>query len=350
MPTINQHFVPRVYIRQWTPNAAKTDGVYCFPKNDARTVEWRNCESILSMNNTYTVDYDHSIIVKDCYKVLKDFSKKTHELLVERNVVAKYNKKELWNIRSIAGSFQKLDEWEFYNINQGTLASKKANVNSIKQLKSYVIDDAFNTIMENCWVKQLNAFIGPADALLTQNGEIEYSASQAATQNIIELFVYMAIRNPAFDLFGVFSFIRHLLNDTLTGDPDIFIRALWLREVYRALFSVPNGSFHLIVSEIIHRCGILLMKIIDDKEGQFITSDNPAFFHHSTLTANNYNGLYFPLTPRHLIFIGLNTENTIENILIRSIRKHDITEINRIILSNSTKQIISNQSSLSGYI
>lgn len=130
---------------------------------------------------------------------------------------------------------------------------------------------------------------------------------------------------------------------------DGLIHGAWLAEIYKSLHGVKKGFFHSFVPNALQRCGLMLFKVRDEAEGSFLTSDNPAFIHSSCLEVNNANGMYFPLTPKYLLFIGLNSEGDASDMILRTIGNKDIRKINNIILNTATRSVISNYRRL-GYL
>lgn len=61
------------------------------------------------------------------------------------------------------------------------------------------------------------------------------------------------------------------------------------------------------------------------------------------------NGIYFPLTPQFLLFLGKRTEGTINDVVFRTVENNGVREINRVILNGAQKAIVSTNKHL-GYI
>ena len=128
------------------------------------------------------------------------------------------------------------------------------------------------------------------------------------------------------------------------------IRGLWLTEIYRGLFNHKNGFTSEFLSQGLTNLGIIIFRIATETDGSFITSDNPVVFQKMCVTTNRCpNGIYFPLTPQFLLFLGKRTEGTINDVIFRTVGNNDVREINRVILNGAQKAIVSTNKHL-GYI
>ena len=169
----------------------------------------------------------------------------------------------------------------------------------------------------------------------------------------------MMCRNPKFDLLGIFKWMENDIlkpvfaqwqNDTeSTKAIDELMRGLWLSQIYKGLFNFGNGFVNSFVSSAMSSLGVLILRTRNKSEGSFITSDNPVAFHSLKIEATNRNGIYFPLTPEFLLFLGKRSEGEIEDVLFRTVGNDDIKRINQIILSSSSESIVSVSKHL-GYI
>lgn len=365
MPQERQHYVPQVYLKSWEgPVRSLSDrntvfnGVYIFDKHDISIGDGRTRKRILFEENLYTIDFSNRFIGAWNPEIVLDFAKQTLDILNEKNAYASNNGLALSSENAISQHFNKLDEWSFAYNGNGTLndAGIRTEINA---LKSYVIESAFDKYVENRWTSTLNDFLAFADSLPYGHGQIEYHyPSDEIPIKMLEMFVYMHSRNPRFDMLGLLPLamevmLRPFLQEFEDGEQFIaeMERNLWLSGIYNGLNKQNSGFFHSFITNAYSRLGLVLFKIVDDEEGYFITSDNPAFTYTSFVTMNNSNGMYFPLSPRYLLFIGKNTADgtTIAETLIRTIRNKDIRYINRIIHASATKSIISNKKHL-GYI
>ena len=106
-----------------------------------------------SLINDDMSDYDIYVYCKASAKSREDmdsrkeFADNIKQLLHERQVIAKYKGKNLTSRNAISANLKFLDEWEFIDY-QGRVASKKSAVNAIKEIRSYRLENKFNTYME----------------------------------------------------------------------------------------------------------------------------------------------------------------------------------------------------------
>jgi hypothetical protein len=64
-----------------------------------------------------------------------------------------------------------------------------------------------------------------------------------------------------------------------------------------------GGFYHNVVKLDLSGCQMIPFETYN-KAGQFITSDNPAFEHKSTIVErNNGSSLVFPISPNYLVFV-----------------------------------------------
>ena len=169
----------------------------------------------------------------------------------------------------------------------------------------------------------------------------------------------MMCRNPAFDLLGVFSWLENDIlqpvfsqwQDKNQSNATIgeLMRGLWLNEIYRGLFGVGKGFVGSFLSLAMANLGVMIFRVRNKSEGSFITSDNPVVHHSLVVEVQNYNGIYFPLTPEFLLFLGKRSDGNIGNVVFRTVGNSDIKHINRIILNSSNDSIVSVSKYL-GYI
>lgn len=153
-------------------------------------------------------------------------------------------------------------------------------------------------------------------------------------------FFMMLCRNPSFDAMKIYTSIKERLlnpifniNDNDTSSSDEALRILWLHELYKMFFSNTNGFYNNLINKSYSSLQMVLFEAYDN-EGTFITSDNPAFEYISYVESSNLNGFYFPLTPKHLLFI-CRGDTDINVIDFRYAKQHLIKTFNSIIKQNS---------------
>lgn len=360
MATKNQHYVPRVYTKAWETTVYSIKepkkpftGVYYYNKSDLSVGDGRNKGTILAANHTYTIDFNYTFILSKCREIRIEFAEKIKAILSERNIKAYYSGNVLTSRNAISTWLPYLEEWTFYNADS-TLASKKSVINAIKEVRSYCLEDKFGAYVETRWESILQTFLAPLPKV-DGRGQIEYSfpVSQAVI-DMLDMVALMMCRNPAFDLLGIFPWLK---NDILApvfsqyGDTvgaDIIMRGCWLTEIYKGLYS-KTGFVNTFLSSAVSGLGIMVFRVANQDEGSFITSDNPVVYHKLLVEASNHNGIYFPLTPQFLLFLGKRSDGNVNDAIFRTVCNKDIQRINRIILNGAESSIVSKERRL-GYI
>lgn len=355
-----QHYVPRVYTKAWEttvvskkePNKA-FKGVYYYEKSDLSTGDGRNTESILATNHTYTIDFKYIFIFSQCPEIRNEFSNTIKDLLKERSVNAFYNGKLLTNRNAISSSLSDLDNWDFYNLN-GTQAPKRTNINAIKEVRSYCLEDKFSSYVENRWEKVLKEFLAPFPTV-DGRGQFNYSFSNTQSViNMLEMLTLMMCRNPKFDLLSFFPWIKDQILIPVysqvgnVAEANVMMRGIWLAEIYKGLFG-GSGFSKSFIDSAASGLGIVLFRVANDSEGSFITSDNPVVYYKLLVESSNSNGIYFPLTPQFTLFLGRRSDEQINSVVFRTVCNQDIRRINRIILNTAETSIVSTEQHL-GYI
>jgi hypothetical protein len=360
MATKNQHYVPRVYTKAWETTVYSIkepqkpfSGVYYYDKSNLTMGDGRNKGTILTANHTYTIDFDYTFILPMCREIRVEFAERIKDILSKRNVKAYYNGKALTSRNSISTWLPFLEEWTFYNADN-TLASKKAVINSIKEVRSYCLEDKFGTYVETRWESILQAFLSPFPKD-DGRGQIEYSFPMSqAVVDMLDMVALMMCRNPAFDLLGLFSWLKTDILDPIflqcgnTVGADIIMRGCWLTEIYKGLYG-KNGFVNSFLSSAVSGLGVMVLRVANEGEGSFITSDNPVVYHKLLVEASNHNGIYFPLTPQFLLFLGKRSDGSVNDVIFRTVCNGDIRRLNRIILNGAELGIVSKEQRL-GYI
>lgn len=361
-----QHYVPRVYLKSWETQVVKKKepnnpfkGVYYFEKSDLGVGDGRNKDSILWEPRLYNIDFELSFIIKSCPLIEKDYIKQVAEKLEERKVNAFHLGKILRTSKEMATYFFELDNWDFkYKATPFNIAVKKAILNKIKQINSYVIEKALDDVIEKNWAQCLNAFINEMENTIPLNGVDEVRRiNENIVIDMIKMVFFLICRNPNFDymgilpkIFGVFSAI---LSDIASSErTKEFLEkqrtAIWLKEIYNGLFKVPNGYFHTMKKTAQKDFQIILYKCWEG-EGSFITSDIPAFEHLSLVEYTNLNSIICPLTPQYILLLMRGEKNSLRDVNFRRVNNDVIRRLNRIILNHSKKALVANQRYL-GYL
>lgn len=362
MATRFQHYVPQVYLRAWknsgydeTKGKAKNKGLYYYPKKDLRKGEPRNTNSILAKYHTYTVNYKYSFVFNEMPEIAKDYGKKIIEVLDKHNAVAFYDGKELKNIEQLTSkfTFPYLDEWEFVKrYNPENLARKKAILKDIKAIHSYVIENKLDDFLEKKWVKIRDDFIKAVEekSQCKTMEDIKIDANFAT--DLIYSILLLMCRNPSFDCLGIFpkignAFMKIFCMNDLDEEEikmsrevvDQQLHAAWLAEIYKGLFKSKKGFCYVYAEEIQERCQLILLRC-PEKNGSFITSDNPAFMYIYNVTKVNRNGFYIPLTPQYLLLIGKGKDD-IGSVDVHTLTNQGVRFYNNIILTKATNAVVS---------
>lgn len=319
--TKRQHFVPSVYLKAWETEVV-TDkepnkpisGIYVYEGNES-VGHGKTRDSVLWKPHLYTVGFCYSYIVKSCPKIYKDFVDQIYEILrVKRNppVYGKYGYSVIKTKGSIRKHLLEIEDWEYFYDNNHP-AKKKAIINDIESINSYIIEDGLDQVFETNWETTLNNFLREMRSDESgQIGKSERIIKQETAENVLAFLFMMLCRNPSFDGMGIYTWVSEdLLKATFTDSDaciDQLMNGFWYTELYRMLYRGKGGHFHSFMSDAIKRCQMILFETYDDA-GTFITSDNPAFRNKSTvIECKNEDGFIFPITPHHLLFMGRGPE------------------------------------------
>jgi hypothetical protein len=370
MATKNQHYVPRVYLKAWETRVVSKrepkkpfQGVYYYDKKDLETGDGRNKDSILYLPRLYNINSQLFFMIHKYPKIQEDVINQVMMKLSGRKVDTFFQGKQLNTFQDFAENFNELNEWEFIDQeNPEDTISKKAVINDINNINSYVIENSFDSVVESKWEERVTNFLRLMETTVPINGrnglrEIEKNA----VSDVVEMVIYLICRNPEFDFNGLLPRVVDFIFDFLPKAEDEteqqLIReefkrsqedAVWLGELYNGLFGVPRGYFHLLKTAAQSNLQLILYKCYDG-QGSFITSDKPAFEYKSCLDTTNMNAIYCPLTPQYLLFMGRGEKHSLNKVDFRMATNEVIRKFNRIILNNATRAIISDKKHL-GYI
>ena len=361
MPTTKrQHYVPRVYLKAWETQV-RTDeepnkdisGVYVF--NGQELIgHGKSKEKTLWKPRLYTVGFDYCYMADRCPKIYSDFVDQIYNIMREKRdppVYGKLGHSVIKTKSSIRKHILEVDQWDFF-YDDGNAAKKKAIINDIHAINSYVIEDGLDSCFESQWSHLLNSFIEEMQSDESGiEGRSERIIKTETAQGVLAFFFMMLCRNPQFNGTGIYEWVRELLTsafgaqDNSKDSVDSFIDGLWYTELYRMLYKVRGGHFHTFMEIGCKKLQMVLFRA-NDGAGSFITSDNPAFQYCSIPERQNMNGYIFPLSPQWLLFI-CNGDLDINIVDMRYADHSTVSYFNRAIFRNRIEMSISNSKSLS---
>lgn len=364
MPAKNQHYVPRVYIKSWETTVFSLrephkpfQGVYEYLDHSFDTGNGITKEKVLCGNHTYTIDKEYFFVVPNCHQVALDFGNKIKGILNQRSVTASFQGRSLLDPLDLGNELPALENWSFSDVtlrNGVSIKIEKAIKNQISDLRSYTIEDRFSTTIENDWQSILSCFLHEVQYAAPMGPEKTRTISPDSTNNMLISVFLMAFRNPDFDFAGVYpsvekAIILPLFESLSNGNPasewnqvpKILRRGYWITEVYKALFGNKKSAFDAMITNAKKHLKFMLFEANCD--GEFITSDNPAFFHISNVESKNNNAIYLPLSPKHLLSLVRTDKSNLDEVAYRSVDLNDLRKINRIILNESRHTVISSR-------
>jgi hypothetical protein len=369
MSVKKQHYVPRVYLKSWETDVTNKKepekrfrGIYYYEKSNLDTGDGRNKDSVLWESRLYIVDYNLSFVMTICPKIKNDYLKQVAKKLEERQVAAYLFGQQLKTNRDLVENFNKLDDWEFkYLYYPFNIAKKSAILNDLKEINSYVIENALDEVMEKNWSECTRNFIDAVERTVPINriGGIRKINEETALL-MVQMIVYLICRNPRFDCHGILPQLKqtaiYYLPEAKTfeeqNERDDFIQdqmdALWIAEIYKGLYKVKRG-YSYVLKQTAQRSFQMILFKCKENQGAFFTTDQPAFEHISSVEATNLNSIICPLSPQYLVMLMKGDENSIGCVDYRLVDNQLIKKLNSIILNHSENVIISNYKHL-GYI
>uniref|UniRef100_UPI0040255E19 DUF4238 domain-containing protein n=1 Tax=Eshraghiella crossota TaxID=45851 RepID=UPI0040255E19 len=378
MPTKKQHFVPRVYLKAWETQVEtlkepdkKFKGIYVI--KDGKKGEGANRNSVLWMPHLYTINFKYLFICNSCSKVKSQFVDMIFDLLrksYKQPVYGKIGYSTIKTKKSIQKHLYEIDDWEFY-YEDGNIAKKAAILSQIDALNSYVLEDAFDDYLEKNWENILNSFVDSVhNGTPVAIGRNERIISEDIAKSMLASFFILLCRNPKFDAMGIYTQIKdnilYPVFDSMCKEDeesekhdiennegkeyaDELMTGIWYSELYKMFFKNSGGFYHNVVNLALKGCQMILFEAYENA-GTFITSDNPAFEHRSTVVEkNNSTRLVFPISPKYLIFIDKGNEgiNVVDH---RFANTDTIKKFNRMIYEHKTELIVSMSNNLNDVI
>lgn len=216
--------------------------------------------------------------------------------------------------KSIQKHLYEIDDWEFY-YEDGNIAKKAAILSQIDALNSYVLEDAFDDYLEKNWENILNSFVDSVhNGTPVAIGRSERIISEDIAKSMLASFFILLCRNPKFDAMGIYTQIKdnilYPVFDSMCKEDeesekhdiennegkeyaDELMTGIWYSELYKMFFKNSGGFYHNVVNLALKGCQMILFEAYENA-GTFITSDNPAFEHRSTVIEKiTVRGLFF---------------------------------------------------------
>lgn len=375
MPTKQQHFVPRVYMKAWETNVEtiknhhiKFSGVYIF-EDQSSLGDGANIKSVLWMPRLYTVRFHHKFICRSCPRIMDDFVSQIYSIMRENSsnpIYAKLGHSIIRTKKSIRKHLHEVDDWQFY-YEDGNIARQKAVQRNINSINSYVLETSFDDYFEKKWDSVRKGFIDAVqNAPPIDINRSERQIPMRLANDMLSCFFMMLCRSPYFSAMGIYQKIKNTIlypvfeelcisaipkekNEITEEDrknaiaesmeyADNIMTGVWYSELYRMMFGDAGGFYHNIIPTVLSDCQMILFEVYPDAE-HFITSDNPAFEHRLSVTTQNSSGFIFPISPTHLLFIAKGSEkfNLVDH---RYANNDTVRHFNRIIASHKRNLII----------
>lgn len=373
MSTKKQHFVPRVYMKAWETQVEtlkepdkKFNGIYVI--KDGSTGDGANRNSVLWKPHLYTINFKYSFICNSCAKVKSQFVNMIYELLrnkFKQPVYGKLGFSIIKTKKSIRKHFSKIHDWDFYYYDD-SMARKTNILNQIDALNCYILEDAFDDYLEKNWENIMNSFVNSVHhGRPVGLGSSERIIPVDIARDMLAAFFIMLCRNPKFDAMGIYTQIKEnllypILKSMCKGEDaktvnvetnkgveyaNELMAGIWYSELYKMFFKNTGGFYHNVVQFALSSCQMILFEAYDNA-GIFITSDNPAFEHKSSVVERaNGSGLVFAISPKYLVFIAKGDKgiNVVDH---RFADIETVKKFNRIINAHKAEIIISSSKNL----
>jgi len=93
MSVKRQHYVPRVYLKNWETNVSSMiepkkyfQGIYYYEKGDLETGDGKNKDSVFWEYRLYNINYELSFMIPYCPKIEEDYIAQIESKLAYRGV------------------------------------------------------------------------------------------------------------------------------------------------------------------------------------------------------------------------------------------------------------------------
>lgn len=352
-----QHFVPKVYLKYWCLDKKKKKLYYYkkFPYEKMNV----SIKNVCIKKDQYTLDNQkYEFIINRYPKLSYEIAQEILEILKTNNCICKYNKIELDNEQKIMDNSLFISAWKFYNPDGKEVTyEENKKLEQIKKVTNYSIEHRLNEEFESIWDKRLDDLIPEFE----NNVNSEILLSSKRLDSLLDMFLVTMLRNPNFDYFENLERILNAFCDIFCDifesgalDKNDFLNKQNSGFRKGSLYESLNkdGVYKALYSEIKKYLNILIL-VANEGEGDFITSDNPAFLNRTCIPESSISDyLIFPLSPKCVMLMYKNKSNPkkkIEKIGIVGKNNPDIKKVNRWIMKNSKNFYISLNDDL-GYI
>lgn len=318
----NQHYVPQAYLKAWTDLSEK---LYLYNK-DKSLIKYSKTENVLYTPHLYTKNAVDTLILTDedielIFGILRDY-------------VIKLDGIVLSSIYECARHYDFFDEWEIFN-KDGSLAKKKRIKHEIDQTKITTIEHRWDQI-ENSWLKLKERV---EKSVTNRSGSI----TREDLNQIYNFIVAQKWRTPKSIQYykemidPLIKILEEQFGDACKDVSHEYSEAYFKKSLMK--YQDKKEKSHMIKElELVNECTVVFF--ITENDDHFYTSDNPVFIITDKDFYNgNYNGMYFPLSPKILCAIY---KGDPEKYLILSMPS-ELTEVfNNTIVNNSVQYFISN--------
>lgn len=339
----NQHYIPRVYLKPWEHENKK---LWIADKDheDKIKIDERKEEKVFSSRNLYTIKLDQEFVVKHCEKIKKELAQKIANFMNDQKVYAKDRGIEIRNLDQIESKLDTIGEWTFFKNDSGKVVSRSKIIKNIRSFTSYYLENKFNDYFENQWCQTRDRFIELC------NTEGVHKVQRNYIDLIIKFAIATEMRRPNSNsvtwskciISNVYNYWNESgLNVRFRNEykkQDI-ANQYWLIDLYK-MMTGGTGYYNTFLELFYTKFSHIILFTVKGNDS-FITSDNPFFIEKN----NSEKGMYFPVTPKHLIFIPIienNFSSDYEGICLKTkiINSKEIEKLNTIIKRNANKFVV----------
>lgn len=331
------HWVPQTYLKSWTFTGST---IYEFNKKGKKKSTEKNINNILKTKHLYSKK------VADIYVINDDNEEvKLKEVLEKLEVICEGV--QLSNWKEYCEHFLSFDTWEIKD--KGREIGKNFR-NAIRQQIAYWFDAEIEVLLDkevdSTWEMLKNYLVEDIEKSKTITKKEIYK------EELLKFVVIQYFRTPwpkeiIKSAAAVFDTYKRLLQQTaLSEHLPIMERCYWLKNIEVYLEEKIECEQYNYIQQVYD----LLIKgkfnFFVNKEGHFITSDNPVvpIFDDSLV-----NGLYIPLTPRVLLFIANNSAEIDKgHYNIVDLDKKHVACLNKLILRGSQEHIYHRSKNIKG--